>query len=238
MNRIICGDCLDALPTLPAESVDLIITSPPYNLDAAKTGYGRRQYHNHKTAQYDMHDDAMRHADYVAWQRRCLDAMMRVLAPDGAIFLNLKWKIQNQLLVDSHDIVSGFPVRQIIIWHRSGGVNFDDRWFIPNYEILYMIAKPGFRLRRKANKTGCVWRIHQDTAKIPHPAPFPIELPTRIIRATDARVVLDPFCGSGTACRAARALGRQYIGIDISRQYCELARRRVDFVPSVLGEEP
>ena len=234
MNEIICGDCVEAMGTMDADSVDLIVTSPPYNLDSAGTGYGRRQYRNRKTAQYDGLDDAMPEPEYAAWQRRCLDAMMRVLKPDGAIFYNQKWRIQDQLLLDRHDIVAGLPVRQVIVWHRSGGLNFDDRWFVPNYEVIYMIAKPGFRLRPKANAIGCVWRFHQDTSKIPHPAPFPIELPTRIIGATDARVVMDPFCGSGTTCRVARALGRQYIGIDISERYCEIARKRVDFEPSTL----
>jgi modification methylase len=63
--------------------------------------------------------------------------------------------------------------------------------------------------------------------KNPHPAPFPIALPTRCIESTDAEIILDPFSGSGTTALAARRLGRKYIGIDISPEYCKQAEDRL-----------
>lgn len=71
---------------------------------------------------YHTTDDAMPHEEYVKWQRECLTAMMRLLRPDGAIFYNHKWRVQKGMLQDRHDIVDGFPVRQIIIWQRAGWV--------------------------------------------------------------------------------------------------------------------
>src|SRR5947208_2281859 len=74
---------------------------------------------------YSHHHDCMPHAEYVAWQRRCLEEMMRLIPDTGAIFYNHKWRVQNGVLQDRQDIVSGFPVRQIIIWQRKGGFNFN-----------------------------------------------------------------------------------------------------------------
>ncbi len=67
----------------------------------------------------------MPHDEYVAWQRACLSECMRVIKDDGAIFYNHKWRVQAGLLQDRSDIVAGFPVRQIIIWKRKGGINFN-----------------------------------------------------------------------------------------------------------------
>ena len=151
---------------------------------------------------------------------------MRVLSEDGAIFYNHKWRVQGGLLQDRADIVDGFPVRQIIIWQRNGGINFNPGYFLPTYEVIYLIAKPKFRLAPKANAQGDVWRIPQET-KNPHPAPFPLALAQKCVDSTEAKVVLDPFLGSGTTAIAAQLAGRDWIGIDKSLAYCELARRRI-----------
>ncbi|MGC9129065.1 MAG: DNA-methyltransferase, partial [Acidithiobacillus sp.] len=173
------------------------------------------------------HGDCLPHDVYVQWQRDCLSEMLRVIKDDGAIFYNHKWRVQGGLLQDRNDIVHGFPVRQIIIWKRKGGINFNPGYFLPTYEVIYMIAKPKFRLAEKANSYGDVWEFSQEF-KNPHPAPFPVDLIERIISSTNASIVLDPFMGSGTTAVAARNKGRDYIGIDISPEYCELAKRRLE----------
>ncbi len=152
--------------------------------------------------------------------------MLRVLRNDGAIFYNHKWRVQDGMLQDRSDIVDGFPVRQIIIWQRAGGINFNPGYFLPNYEVIYLICKPNFKLADKANAAGCVWRIPQESRN-PHPAPFPVELAQRCIESTTARIVLDPFMGSGTTAIAANALKRKWIGIEVSGKYCQLARERI-----------
>jgi modification methylase len=101
--------------------------------------------------------------------------MMRVLKEDGAIFYNHKWRVQGGLLQDRNDIVDGFPVRQIIIWQRKVGINFNPGYFLPTYEVIYLIAKPDFKLAPKANAHGDIWEFAQEM-KNPHPAPFSIQL--------------------------------------------------------------
>jgi len=133
--------------------------------------------------------------------------------------------VQKGLLQDRNDIVSGFPVRQIIIWRRKGGINFNPGYFLPTYEVIYLIAKPKFKLAPKANSYGDIWEFCQEMNN-PHPAPFPVDLIERIISCTNAEIVLDPFMGSGTTAIAARNQNRDFIGIDISEKYCMMARKR------------
>ncbi len=232
INKITCGDCLDIMKQLPDESIDLVVTSPPYNLknstgNGMKAGTKTGRWANNPLQNgYAHHDDEMPHDKYVAWQRDCLTEAMRLLKNDGAIFYNHKWRVQGGLIQDRQDIVEGFPVRQIIIWKRAGGFNFNPGYFVPTYEVIYLIAKPKFKLAKGANGYGDIWEFTQEM-KNKHPAPFPIGLPTRCIESTNAEIILDPFSGSGTTALAARRLGRKFVGIDISPDYCQQAEERL-----------
>lgn len=231
LNKIICGDAVEVMKEIPNGSVDLVVTSPPYNLKNS-TGNGMKDGRGGKWANaalqngYSHYNDNMPHEEYVRWQRDCLSQMMRLIPEDGAIFYNHKWRVQNSLLQDRQDIVSGFPVRQIIIWKRAGGLNFNAGYFLPTYEVIYLIAKPKFKLVEKANALGDIWEIPQEM-KNGHPAPFPVKLVDKIISSTNAKVILDPFMGSGTTAISAINHKRDYIGIDISPDYCKSAEKRI-----------
>jgi site-specific DNA-methyltransferase (adenine-specific) len=231
IDRIICGDCLEILRMMPDRSVDLVVTSPPYNLrnstgNGMKDGRGSKWANAALRSGYSHFADALPHRDYVAWQRACLREMLRVLTAEGALFYNHKWRVQNGLLQDRQDILRRFPVRQVIIWKRKGGINFNPGYFLPCYEVVYLVAREKFRLAPQANACGDVWEFPQERNN-PHPAPFPLALAERIIGSTQAQIVLDPFVGSGTTAVAALRLGRHFIGIDISAEYCDLAKRRL-----------
>lgn len=231
-NSIILGDALDVMRKLPAGSVDLIVTSPPYNLknssgNGMKDGRGGKWQNASLINGYQEHADNMPYDEYCKWQRSCLRQMLRLIPEDGAIFYNHKWRVQRGLLQDRSEIVKGFPVRQIIIWKRKGGINFNPGYFLPTYEVIYVIAKSKFRLAQGANKLGDVWEITQEM-KNPHPAPFPTELINRIVSSTDARLILDPFAGSGTTGVAATINNRDYILIDNSEKYCKMAKSRLE----------
>lgn len=233
LNKIHCGDAIEMMKQLPEKSVGLVVTSPPYNLknstgNGMKAGTKTGKWKNNplQNGYGEHHNDQMPHKEYVKWQRKCLKQMMRVLRDDGAIFYNHKPRVQAALLQDRYDILEGFPVRQCIIWKRNGGINFNPGYFLPTYEVVYLIAKPNFKLAQGANVIGDVWDIPQEM-KNPHPAPFPVELVQRCIGATDAEIVLDPFFGSGTTAIAAEALKRDWIGIEISPEYCKMADERI-----------
>ena len=231
LDTIICGDALEVMKEMSDASVDLIVTSPPYNIKNS-TGNGLKNGSCGKWANaelqngYSHYDDCMPHDAYVSWQRDCLQEMLRLIPENGAIFYNHKWRVQGGLLQDRQDIMEGFPVRQIIIWRRKGGFNFNPGYFLPTYEVIYLLAKPKFRLLPKANACGDVWEVTQEMNNA-HPAAFPVALVDRIISSTNAQVVLDPFMGSGTVATSALSLKRNYVGIDISPEYCEMAEQRV-----------
>ena len=100
-------------------------------------------------------------------------------------------------------------------------------YFLPTYEVIYLIAKPNFKLAPKANAYGDVWEFTQEFSN-EHPAPFPVALIDRIIASTTAQIILDPFSGSGTTAIASMGLKRNYIGIEISPDYCRISENRIE----------
>ena len=231
-GKIHHGDCLEIMRQLPSGSVELVLTSPPYNLRNTTGGgvlRGGGKFSAGRKIQngYLSHGDAMPHKDYVRWQRACIEEIMRLLPDTGALFYNHKWRVQNGALQDRSDIVQGFPVRQIIIWQRSGGINFNRGYFLPTYEVIYLIAKKRFKLADKANAYGDIWSIPPEKNVNTHACPFPLELAERVIKSTTASTVLDPFMGSGTTAVAANQLGRQWIGIEKELSYIKQANKRV-----------
>lgn len=236
INKIICGDSLEVMKQMPDSSVDLVVTSPPYNLKNS-TGNGMKE--NTKSGKwagnalqngYSHYNDNIPNDEYAEWQYNCLKEMFRIIKDDGAIFYNHKWRVQDGLMQNRNDIIRDLPVRQIIIWKRKGGINFNPGYFLPTYEVIYLIPKPKFYLARKANACGDVWEFNQEM-KNEHPAPFPVALINRIISSTNAKIVLDPFMGSGTTAVSASLLKRSYIGIELSPDYCKMAEKRLNNFP-------
>ena len=232
-NKFIRGDSLQVMKQIPDESVDLIVTSPPYNIrNTSGGGMSTIGTKNSKwpvaalSEGYSEHEDNMPHDEYVEWQHKCLVEMFRIIPENGAIFYNHKWRVQHGLLQNRSDIIRDLPVRQIIIWRRNGGINFNDGYFLPTYEVIYLICKPKFKLAAKACGAGDVWDIGQELNN-EHPAPYPVELPERIISSTNAKIILDPFMGSGTTAVAAQKLQRDFIGIELSQKYIDMAERRI-----------
>ena len=232
LNKIINGDCLEVLRKLPNESIDLVVTSPPYNLKNS-TGNGMKDGRGGKWANaaliegYENYDDCMPNDEYAKWQHEVLLECLRVIKNDGAIFYNHKWRVQAGLIQDRRDIVYDVPLRQIIIWQRKGGINFNAGYFLPTYEVIYLIAKKDFKLAPHSTRYGDVWDIMQEQRN-DHPAPFPVELIDRIVSSTTAQIILDPFMGSGTTAVVAAGLGRNFIGIEKSAKYCESAMERLE----------
>lgn len=228
-------DCIERLRKTAEKSVDLIITSPPYNLGIT-TGGG---FPSKKPGKWNggalangynaTHSDALPYFDYCLWQKSFLLECWRVLTDTGAIFYNHKPRIQGGILQSPLvDLNPGLPVRQLIIWQRSGGINFSPSFYLPTTEWIILFAKPGFRLKSKgASGVGDVWKIHQDRGN-PHPAPFPLELPMKILETTSGQLVMDPFMGSGTTGVACIKAERDFIGVEKDESYFSLAQTRID----------
>lgn len=224
---VIHGDALEVMRTMPDGCIDLVFTSPPYNLKRANGGErGGLWNQTLLAAGYDNYDDSRPHADYVAWQKDILNECWRLLAGNGAIFYNHKPRILDGRLRLPTELVADLPLRQIVIWNRGGGINFNPSYYLPTHEWVLILAKPDFQLKHKGNHAGDIWNTPPETNN-PHPAPFPVELPLRALTTTTAQRILDPFCGSGTTGVACLMTGRQFIGIDNSAAYCDMARARL-----------
>lgn len=244
LNEVYNFPAKEFLNSLPREAVKLFITSPPYNLRNSTGGFfrakDRLRSRWHKAALrngYDGHSDNMPREAYIQWQREVIQLMLDALRPDGAIFYNHKPRVQAGLMETPDDIVRGFPVRQIIIWNRAGGFNFNDGYFCPQYEFIYLICKPEFRLLPGATGKGDVWNISPERNN-EHPAPFPVALPKMILESVDMSgcYVVDPFAGSGTVGVAAQQLGIDYKLNDLSELYVNQAKTRLSGpVQKVLG---
>lgn len=227
------GRAEDVLPLLPAESVELVFTSPPYNLDNSTGGSFPRGKSFGRWAGgalasgYGEHRDNLPWPEYIAWQQAVLSECWRVLGPAGAIFYNHKARVQAGVQLHPRTFVpEECAIRQEIIWARGGGINASPAHYCPTHELILLLAKPDFRLRSKrASTVGDVWR-YSAQPNTEHEAPFPIQLPSTALETTGVQSVLDPFCGSGTTLRAAKDRGIRAIGIELQERWCEYAARR------------
>lgn len=223
------GDCIEQMGSLGL--FDAIITSPPYNLGIS-TGGGFGPKGKWKTPAlangYGVHDDAMDPFEYGLWQKTFLLKAWDCLTDRGAIFYNHKPRVQAGQLQTPLDYNPGLPIRQIIIWDRGSGFNYSPTFFVPNHEWIVVFAKPNFRLKdKRVSGKGDVWRI-PFASKEPHPCPFPVELPTRILQSIEVDRVLDPFMGQGTTGIACHRNDVNFVGIDLNPAYIELAREKLD----------
>jgi len=232
LGVLYCGDCLEIMPHL--EPVDLVITSPEYNINntsggGIRGGAGCGKWPNAKLVDgYGDNEDCLPNNEYVKKMKTKLSSMWSTLNNSGAIFYNHKPRPQRDGLLMPLDHGSHLPLKQIIIWQRSGGINFTETHYLPTYEWIMLYAKPEFRLKKGGCKKTDIWRFPQ-AQKNEHPAPFPVLLPMNILESTkNTGFVLDPHMGSGTTAVACERLNRKWIGIEIEEKYCEIAAKRIE----------
>jgi DNA modification methylase len=223
VDRIICGDCLEVMKDFPDNSVDLVLTDPPY-------GIGIADWDN-ETPPDDI-----------------FGLFYRLLKPNGSLYYwgNIK---QVRWILNCAE-KQGFISRSRLNWWFATGheqkTNYrqdvEDCWFFTkstnntfNTYIEPYEDKNNYKRYGKQGKAiGCVFRENRLSPNHPKAVEHPTQKPLGIfyklasISSDESDIILDPFCGSGTTCVAAKMLGRHYIGIDISEKYCEIARKRVE----------
>ncbi len=233
-NKIYLIDVLEGLRSLPDESIDAGVTSPPYNKLGLLKGKKQKGGDWNGYITYESFDDNMPEEEYQTWQIAILDEIQRVLKPGGSFFYNHKNRRYDKSEYSPYDWVSKskLNIYQTIIWDRKADVNNSKYFFQPVYELVYWLTKdnklaPKFYKKQLVEQQS-IWRI-SPKVNLPHPAPFPEELVEHCIMATTTPgdVVLDPFMGIGTTAVVASRLGRKYIGFDISAEYVKLATDNV-----------
>jgi site-specific DNA-methyltransferase (adenine-specific) len=245
------GDCLRILPALPPASVDVVVTSPPYNLDLAYVSYA----------------DARTEADYLAWMVEVAQAVRRVMRPDASFFLNISgsnsrpW-LPFELIVR---LRAHFVLQNHITWIKSITTSRDSaghfkpvagkRFLNHNHEHIFHLTlsgdvqldrlsigvpfkdKSNIARRGHAQDARCrgnTWFIPYSTVqtraeKYNHPGTFPVDLPRWCIRlhGRPGAKVLDPFAGTGTTLVAADLEGASAIGVELDAAYVAIATRRL-----------
>lgn len=231
LNKVICCDTLIALQTLPDEFADVGVTSPPYNKGENKKGWLV------KNVKYSGATDKVPEEEYQKNQIVVLNELFRVIKPGGSFFYNHKIRWEKGTLLHPMDWLrkTKWIIRQEIIWDRMLAANLRGWRFWQVDERVYWLYKPkgkkviGEELKSKHALLTSIWRFPPEREN-PHPAPFPIELPTRVIYSMlDEKkgIVIDPYCGSGTTLVAAKILGHDFVGIDISEEYIKYSEERL-----------
>ncbi len=232
LNKIIQGDALTILKTLPDEFVDVGVTSPPYNKGENKKGWLV------KNVKYSGARDKLPENLYQKNQVAVLDEIFRTTKPGGSFFYNHKLRWERGEMLHPLDWLrrTKWAIRQEIIWDRMIAANIRGWRFWQVEERIFWLYKPvgknliGEELKPRHALLTSIWRFSPER-KNPHPAPFPLALPVRAIYSIlDERkgVVIDPYCGSGTTLVAAKILGQDFVGLDVSEEYIEFAEERLE----------
>lgn len=232
LDKILVSDAIDALKSLPDDSIDLTITSPPYNKKKKNTGW---LVNNDQYADFDDH---LPEIQYQQWQVEVLTELFRVTKPGGSVFYNHKLRWENGNLIHPLNWLykSPWTIKQEIVWDRAIAANMRGWRFWQVDERIYWLYKPvngyliGKELESRHAKFSSIWRIRPVPRMEEHPAPFPLEIPVRIIYSLlkePNSIVFDPFCGTATTLVAAKLLGHHYYGVDLSPSYVSLAKERM-----------
>ncbi len=238
MKQLICADTLDSLKKIPTDSIDLGITSPPYNKQENKKGWLVRN------VVYEKASDKKEEKTYQEEQIQVLNQLFRVTRAGGSFFYNhkIRWEKGELLHPINWLMKTDWSVRQEIIWDRNIAANIRGWRFWQVEERIYWLYKPlqnnkiGKELQSKHAKLTSIWRLSPERNNS-HPAPFPLVLPLRIIFSLleepqrdkfSKKLVLDPYCGSGTTLVAAKLIGHNFIGIDSSENYLKQTKKRLE----------
>lgn len=223
IDKIVEGDFLEISPQIPSESADLVVVDPPYNSDI----------------EWDKKDNK--------WQEKWLREAYRIMKPNSSLYCF--FAPLNCLGV--FEIVSKlFKLKNLLVWHHRNlygcGLSYGKDRYKSTWEIVFYATKgKGKDVQQRAYKNfGTSFDVIIEPAILKHrfhKAQKPLKVISRFIicSSDEGDIVLDPFCGSGTTCVAAKKLNRRFIGIELDSRCCNKSRQRLGqpFLED-LGETP
>jgi len=223
--EIFNADCLEKMKEIPDGSIDLVLTSPPYE-DISGAGYGAKS------------KDILFFKLYSEFLDKVFNEYFRIFKPNGQIFFNIKSKTHNKCLSTPHwmeflETFRKLKLKSYIIWKYAGSFDSTDKRFHLDYEVIYHLSK-GDDIYLNADcgikdALSSVWYIPHNISNRLHPTQMPELLVERILKTASKEedLILDNFMGSGTTGIACKELNRNFIGIEISPQYFEIAKNRI-----------
>jgi len=213
VNKILCGDCLEVMKDWPDKCVDLVLTDPPYGKVCFR---GQNQIGRLK--------DLNRTYESMAWWGKSQKPTTMQL---GKI---LKLGV-NYIVWGGNYFLEALPSTNcFLVWDKQG------EWAETCFAGVELAITSFTAVARKLTCRRQGWMHDSKDEKIDHPTPKPTELMLWCLEkySKPSDLILDPFCGSGTTCVAAKMLGRRYIGIDISPEYCKIAEERLKAVETAV----
>lgn len=226
MKNLRLGDCLSLLKDIPDESIDCIITSPPYNI-------GKMHSNQLQFGTYEGND--MKEEEYQNWQIDVLNECYRVLKPEGYMFYNHKVRIKNGKAIHPLEWLfkTKFILKQEITWDMGKSANCDKIRFFPFSERIYWLTKDSKTKIENKKHLSDVWRVVPTNKRkdAKHIAVMPVEIVDNILDNIPYKsnfIVLDPFMGIGTTGVSAINHNMDFIGIEIDENYFNIAKERIE----------
>ncbi|WP_440451965.1 DNA-methyltransferase [Ruminococcus intestinalis] len=255
---IIYNHSSEIMSEIEDKSVNLVVTSPPYNIDIQ---YGNKTVKGKISESKGVkYNDNLSEEDYRLMLDKVFSECKRVVSDTGSIWINIKNKCKNGIVIPPfwiQDYFQDMYLKNLIVWNFDWGGSTNKR-FAPRYEFVFWFVKdknnytfnlddvkvPALNYRPDRYKSQMknptdVWKISMVSGnfeeRTSHPAQYPEELIERIILSgtNEGDVVLDPFMGSGTTAVVAKKLGRHYLGYETVNEYCQIAHKRISRIKEI-----
>ena len=236
MEKIIHGDCLEVMREMPNDSVDMVLTSPPYNMNLRiRNGkYCSRQIVKELSTKYKNFDDNLPMDEYLDFNRKVLRECFRV-AP--IVFYNVQFLTGNKVALFKLMGEFAEQLKEVIVWDKvNAQPAIGEGVMNSQFEVLLVFEREGAISRKFSNANfgrgtlTNLWNIKRGRRETDtHGAVFPEELAERVLKNFCPRggTALDPLMGTGTTGVVCKKNNLSFIGIEISEEYCEIARKRL-----------
>lgn len=234
--RLLHGDCLESMKSMPDKCVDLVLTSPPYNMNLRiRNGkYCSRQIVKELSTKYERFDDNLSMDEYLEFNRKAVSELLRL---SGLVFYNVQFLTGNKVAL--FKLIGEFAesLKEIIVWDKvNAQPAIGELVLNSQYEVILVFDSTHAISRKfdtaqfnRGTLSNC-WAIKREKKEVEsHGATFPVELGERVILnfSKEGQTVLDPFMGTGTTGIACRRFNRRFIGIEMDQEYFEIAERRI-----------
>lgn len=226
IDEIYCGDALKLLKEIPGESIDLIITDPPFAIDFKE----RKNNYNRNGERVIKGYNEIPKEKYYEFSYKWIKEAYRILKITGSMYIFSGWTNLKDVLNAIEDV--GFIQVNHLIWKYQFGVYTERKFVTSHYHILFVVKNPKkYKFNKIEHYPEDVIVINREywTGKLKTPTKLPKELVRKLIlfSSDEGDIILDPFLGSGTVVLVAKLLNRHFIGFEIVPEYCEFARKRI-----------